>query len=95
MENYDAYSPNVFMLSPYAVEKLETDKKMNTKFYKTNLMKIKAMFGASLIDFTIKTIPKHLKRNRYDSAMLLAFKDESGQWFAKRHNNSQFLNIEY
>lgn len=94
MENYDAYSAGIFPVTINEVSKLAKDSKMSMQTYCLNLLKVKSFFGDDVTEFTLKTIPKHLKRNGGDSACLLVFRRASGNYYAKRHNNSQFLNIE-
>ena len=93
MKNYDAYSPKVFSVDFNEVAKLHKSSNMGMQNYGVNLARVKDKYGEDVTEFTLKEIPEHLKRNNYDSAMLLVFRRSSGEYFAKRHNNSQFLNL--
>ena len=95
MKNYDAYNGGIFPVKFDEIKNLIKDNKMCMKSYDKNLARVKEYLMMDVTEFTLKVIPKNLKRSRYDSACLLVFRTSTGDYFAKRHNNSQHLNIEY
>ena len=94
MKNYDAYCAGIFPVDLKEVEKLPRDHKFSEKLYAQNLLKVKAAYGEDIVEFTMKTLPKHLKRGSHDSATLLVFRRISGNYYAKRFNNSQHINLD-
>lgn len=92
MENYEAYSPKIFPVTLEEVTKLQKSSKMSMTYYDQNLATVRNALFNDIMEFTLKAIPSNLKRSKHDSAMLLVFRRPTG-YFAKRYNNSQWLNI--
>jgi len=91
MKNYDCYSSEWFETTKPEVDKLFTHTQMNITFYDHNLAAVRAQCFEDITDFTLKFIPKHLKRSNFDSALLLVVIRGDGAYMAKRHNSNQKL----
>lgn len=95
MKNYCAYESGFFSVTLEEVTKLDTASKMNMKFYDLNLARIRKMYGDDITEFTLKDIPKNMKRAGHDSSTLLIIRRISKNYYAKRHNNSNHINLEW
>lgn len=92
MENYFAYCPKEFEITIEEIKKLPASGKMSMVNYQQNLDAVKNFFHRDIMEFTLKDIPKGLKRNKWDNACLIIYRRPTG-YFAKRFNNSQWLKI--
>lgn len=97
MHNYWAYSSGFFNTTWDEVEKLPKAWKDTPEKFKMNIERIVKHFkernGYDIVDFTVRKLPE--KRNNWDNARLLVLKKSDGTLIAKRHNNSQFLSLEF
>ena len=91
MKNYDAYSPGFFKVELTELSKLEIVLHGN-KFSVREYFRLNC--GKDSIEYLLYKIPKHLKRNRWDSAKLLVLHLHNGTMWAKRFNNSQHILID-
>ncbi len=98
MNNYDVYNPYWFDTDINEIEKLKDKTTYLPEEYQEDLSKLKNHFRETEIDiinFKLKKIPRQMKRNTWDIAVLLCVHLSDGTYKAKRHNNSQWLSIRY
>lgn len=96
MKNYNVQSPYLFHTTQEEIKSQGIAWGYGKNIFNENLNQIRRVFGdkgLDVVDFTIRLVPE--KRNSYDSAKLLCLKTRSGEYLAKRHNNSQYLYLEY
>lgn len=91
MKNYHAYCAGWFNISKEEIDKLPKHYTMRMDSFIDNCIKLSKFFCMDIVDFTLKALDKKLKRNTWDSAILLVVKLRDGRLLAKRHNNSQHL----
>ena len=102
MNNYHAYEPGWFKTSAEELTKLKKYKTFNVDTYEADLSKIKNYFHTSfkfeeevldVIGYEIRKTPH--KKHKHDHAVLLCVRLKNGDNLAKRHNNSQWLSLDY
>lgn len=91
MKYYNTYNPGWFNTTKAEVDALVDSPKFNLDKYQRNMSAIVAKYGQNIVGFTIKVLPE--KRTRWDNACLLVVKLDDGAYKAKRHNNSQWINL--
>lgn len=92
MDNYFAYSSGIFEANEKQALSLEMDWDFTEENYAYNLAIIKKKYPL-VEDFTIRAIPKHMKRSNKDQARLLFCRDKDGRFWGKRFNKSQYFPI--
>lgn len=95
MKNYHAYESGFFEIELNEISNLEKSEKMNMGYYDINLARVRHLFGNDIIEFTLKKLPRKYKRSGMDSSELLVIRRVSGSYYAKRHNNSNRMNIQW
>ena len=97
MQNYWSQSPAMFETTEEEIKKLKFAWNYELEKFNRNLEKIRHYFWnrqkLTVIDFTIRHVPE--KRSNWDNAKLLCLKLSNGKFLAKRHNNSQWLFLEF
>lgn len=94
--DYDDLSSEIFRV-PLESPVLKWERVFGCRPLNNNLEKIKQKFQPGLppiIDYSIRIIPKNFKRNRGDSAKVILIITAEGT-FGKRHNNSQWLSLDF
>lgn len=100
MKNYWEQTPVLFETNEKEILKLDRAwqcDRLDELALKKNLEKVKHYFKQKnfidVIEMTIRKVP--VRRSTFDSAVLICLKLSNGKFFAKRHNNSQWLSLEY
>lgn len=93
MKEYNAYESGWFKTELTEIKKLHKTFSwiFSKKFEAENLLRINKQWGKDAVEFTFRKVP--YTRNQGDSAKLLIIKNSKGEYWAKRHNNSQWLSI--
>lgn len=94
MKKYDVYGiPAWFPCTEKEAKALPMGWDYTKKTFSENLAKIKLKFGNEIVDFTVRKIPDHLKKNKHDFATFLIVKMDNGKLAARRFNNSSHLGL--
>jgi hypothetical protein len=90
MKEYYAYSSGIFFVTEKELSELVEINVMQS-MKGIALRRFTEMYLTEVTDYRVFRLPKNLKRNNWDSAMIIALYFKDRGLMAKRHNNSQWV----